>query len=267
MNDYLDAVIVRNKIHKMLAGTGLHVVAGHDLSVWSVVVESHGGTINPQFDPVLNPQNGGYLSIHYDDTGAMACTMAWRISLTNDYIEDMRSGIAWTPDPVAIGWEPLVLQNPPEINGTVMCRGNLFSPPAAPASRGSGQKLSWFLTSLLWCVAVEKSVDHVVSHAHTDIVESGMARTLYGYARHTPMPKHKWPWFGVTAPAYMVHSSRSDFIQHVSRQARFLRLCKHHELGEAVAAYTRYQEAQEGSVQSIRTGPPEEAENGPVGAD
>jgi hypothetical protein len=174
--------------------------------------------------------------------------MAWRILQTKDYVEMMRDGTSWTENLGAIGWKSLKIDNPPQISGQIMCRGNMYSPSMQPDKRGSGNRLSWYMATLLWCIAAEKKVDFVVSHAHEHIVENGMQDYLYGYAHHLKMPKHYWPWFGVEVPAYMVWSSASDVGDYLLSQRRFHRLGKYSDLRETVTAFTAHRQAEKSTV-------------------
>lgn len=236
---------IRRVLTAMLSDSGFFVDRGTDMGSWCDIVTTHGAHPNPQFDPNIFEQTGGYVSLYHSNTRRLASTIAWRAIETADYVADMRDGTAWFPNPKAVSWTDLTLDATPKpkIAGKVHCRGALFSPPrdGNRSKAGSGLRLSWYLTNLMWCLHAEEEADFVVSHAHVDIVDNGLPRRLYGYARTIPMPTHTWPFHGETVPAYMVWSSRREIEEHLGSLASFLRQVKSRDQRSLAGAYETFQ--------------------------
>lgn len=234
-----EARLLATQLGRLLHRGGYYVVRSGDLRYWADQVEAAGFWANPTFLPELNADPGQALLL-FDDSARFAGTIVWRTIETDDYLERMKSGREWIPEPERAGWTRWEFDGP-VLQGRLHDRGGLV------VTRGAqGKRLGWFLTGLAWCAAIDDRVDAVVSHTLPKVSDSKLPWAIYGYGNFEVLPPHAYPWHPEPFSEALVWSDAESVRQEVSRRLRILRQCHAHDLRSAAVAYERYKQAPEG---------------------
>ena len=235
-------------VSRLLHANGFFLLRSSDMDYWSNLMESHGAWVNPHLYPGLFNDKSEFLAL-FEASGSFAATIAWRSLNTDSYADLLKTGHAWSPEPEALGWTDLDLRGGEEISGFIHSRGGLWRRPDLKDSR-----LSWFLTSIQWSIALDEGVDFVVSQAKPDVADGGLTQRLYGYAKSHMLPPHYYPWVGSTFAAELVWSDAEAIRDEVSRRIRFLRQCHTKDLRSTVNSFERFQQSEK-RPEAVRTPP------------
>ena len=253
VTDQASARLLAQRLVSLLHRFGHYVLRSSDLRYWADLIESRGGWVNPSFLPELHGDRGEFLAIFTADD-RFGATIAWRSIKTDDYAARMRAGTEWAPDATAVGWTEWPVERIPLIAGHVHDRGGLFVAPEA-----QGNRLSWYLTGLQWCAAIDDRADWVVSHTLPKVSATKLPRAIYGYENLAIMPEHPFPWHPQAIATAVVWSDTHAIRQEVARRLRFLRQCHAQDLRAAAVGYERYQQAIE-DPNAVRPAPMDEGE-------
>lgn len=257
MSDQASARLLAQQLAALLHRHGRYVVRSADMRHWADLVESRGGWANPSFLPELHGERTVFLAIFASD-GRFAGALAWRVLACDDYVARMRAGTEWAPDAAALGWTEWPIADAPRIAGHIHDRGGLFVDPAF-----RGDRLSWYLTGLQWCEAIDDRADFVVSHTLPKVSTTSLPRFVYGYDQLAVMPEHSFPWHDHPFASALVWSDAQAVREEVARRLRFLRQCHAEDLGHAARGYERYQRAVEGPA-LLGTAPVDERDARPA---
>lgn len=242
MPDRANARVLAQLLTALLHRHGRYVVRSADMRYWADLVESRGGWANPSFLPELQDGRAAFLAAFAGD-GRFAGAIAWRVIECPDYVAMMRSGQEWAPEATAVGWTDWPIDEAPKIAGRIHDRGGLYVEPGF-----RGERLSWYLTGLQWCAAIDDGADFVVSHTLPKVSTTALPRAVYGYEHLAVMPEHRFPWHPAPFASALVWSDAHAVREEVARRLRFLRQCHAEDLGHAARGYQRYQDAVEGAA-------------------
>lgn len=235
-----EARVLATLLGRLLHLGGYYVVRSGDLRYWADQVEAAGAWANPTFLPELNDDPAQALLL-FNAQARFAGTIVWRVIETADYLERMKSGQEWIPEPERVGWTRWEFDGP-ELRGRLHDRGGLVV-----RQDDQGKRLGWFLTGLAWCAAIDDRVDAVVSHTLPKVSDSKLPWAVYGYGNFEVLPPHDYPWHPSPFSEALVWSDAEAVRQEVTRRLRILRQRHAHNLRDAAIAYERYQEAQKGA--------------------